>query len=380
MDLDFSVKLRALSETLLASHPTQRGLIGFDGFVDEIIDVVATRTSPDHYERIPTIAELARRIGDAAGLSTNLEMVPTQVKLGGNGPIMANALTSMGMAVTYIGCLGYPEIHPVFAELAEKCDVISVAEPGHTDALEFADGKVMLGKHHSLKEVRWDRIIDRISIDRLRQEAADAALIAALNWTMLPYLTEVWQHFLSDVLQTPPPGTTPPIAFFDLCDPAKREPAEIKEAVKTIERFRSKCRPILGLNRKEATEVADAIGLSVGPSNREAALSDITRALGESLDLHAVVVHPTHEAAVYTGGQLISIRGPYTSRPLLTTGAGDNFNAGFCLGAILGLSPEECLMMGKGVSGFYVRNRRSPSLSELAAFLAEWADNVGREF
>src|SRR5690606_1424377 len=137
-----------LSETLLASHPTQRGLIGFDGFVDEIIDVVATRTSPDHYERIPTIAELARRIGDAAGLSTNLEMVPTQVKLGGNGPIMANALTSMGMAVTYIGCLGYPEIHPVFAELAEKCDVISVAEPGHTDALEFADGKVMLGKHH----------------------------------------------------------------------------------------------------------------------------------------------------------------------------------------------------------------------------------------
>ncbi len=42
------------------------------------------------------MTELAQRIGEAAGLSTNLELVPTQVKLGGNGPIMANALSRNG--------------------------------------------------------------------------------------------------------------------------------------------------------------------------------------------------------------------------------------------------------------------------------------------
>src|SRR6266567_2397920 len=61
----------------------------------------------------------------AAGQSSNYELVVKQMKLGGNGPIMANALASHGMSVTYIGCVGYPTIHPVFAELAKRAKVIS---------------------------------------------------------------------------------------------------------------------------------------------------------------------------------------------------------------------------------------------------------------
>src|SRR5690606_28207690 len=208
-------------------------------------------------------------------------LVPTQVKLGGNGPIMANALSGMGLEVTYIGCVGYPTLHPVFEELAAKCRVISVAEPGHTDALEFDDGKVMLGKHQPLKDVRWDRIVECIPVQELAQIANDSSLIAPLNWTMLPYLTEVCERFLDEVLVEPQEGKTPPITFFALCDPAKREPKELVQALETIQAFKAKCRPILGLNRKEATEVADALGLSVAPSNSEAPLVDITTAIGE---------------------------------------------------------------------------------------------------
>lgn len=378
---DFAQQLRDLARTLEQRPvPTQQGLLGFDGFVDEIIDVVDTRTSPDEYKRIPTIAELGRRISGAAGLSTNLEMVPTQVKLGGNGPIMANALTSLGMSITYIGCLGYPTLHPVFEELAQRCKVISIAEPGHTDALEFSDGKIMLGKHQSLKDVRWDRITDRISVDQLKSEVQGAVLLAALNWTMLPYLTEVWEHFLAEVIPEPADKESAPIAFFDLCDPEKREQHEIRRAVETIQTYNGKTRPILGLNRKEATEVADAIGLKLSPSNKEAPLDEITQALGETLKLHGVVVHPTDQAAVYTHGRYEQIEGPYTSNPKLTTGAGDNFNAGFCLGTVMGFDPKQCLMMGKGVSGFYVRERRSPSKDELVGFLNVWADHVGQDF
>src|SRR5690606_10680155 len=97
---------RKLEERLGGEKP--RALIGFDGFVDEIIDVVATRHSPTSYQRFATISQLAKRIADAAGLSTNLELVTTQVKLGGNGPIMANALAGLGVDVTYIGSVGDP--------------------------------------------------------------------------------------------------------------------------------------------------------------------------------------------------------------------------------------------------------------------------------
>lgn len=357
-----------------------KALIGFDGFVDEIIDVVKTRHSPDSYERIPTMSELAQRIADAAGLSTNLELVATQVKLGGNGPIMANALTGLGMEITYIGSIGYPTVHPVFEELAASCRVIPIAEPGHTDALEFNDGKIMLGKHQPLKDITWERITSCIPVEELKAISSESSLIAALNWTMLPYLTDVWKRFLAEALPEPREGKTPPLAFFDLCDPAKRDPKELRQAVETIESFSAKTRPILGLNRKEATEVADALGLSVSPSNREAALLDITAALGEKLDLYGVVVHPTSEAAAYFNGELYHVPGPYTSKPKLTTGAGDNFNAGFCLAQVLGFGPRESLAIGAGTSGFYVRNRRSPKGDELPTFLRTWAQNVGVEF
>ena len=80
------------------------------------------------------------------------------------------------------------------------------------------------------------------------------------------------------------------------------------------------------------------------------------------------------------GGQFYHVEGPYTSNPRLTTGAGDNFNAGFCLGQLLGLAPQQCLVTGTGTSGFYVRNMRSPRFSELMDFLELWSENVGQDF
>src|SRR5690606_2952585 len=169
-------------------------------------------------------------------------------------------------------------------------------------------------------------------------------------------------------------------AFFDLCDPAKREPGEIVKALETIERFSERTHTVLGLNRKEATEVANALGLAVAPSNREAPLEAITEALGRKLGIAGVVVHPVSEAAVYNQGSLVKIPGPYTSRPKLTTGAGDNFNAGFCIAQVLGLDPEASLAVGAATSGFYVRNRRSPAGQELPGFLRTWAQNLDTEF
>ena len=57
-----------------------------------------------------------------------------------------------------------------------------------------------------------------------------------------------------------------------------------------------------------------------------------------------------------------------------------NFNAGFCLAQVLGLDPQASLIAGVGTSGFYVRNRRSPSISELADFLREWSKHGHEEF
>jgi len=88
--------------------PSMKAVLGFDGFVDEIISVVDKRHGPDDYEPVESIAAMARKILAASGESSNYELIVKHRKLGGNGPIMANALASLGLDVTYIGNLGYP--------------------------------------------------------------------------------------------------------------------------------------------------------------------------------------------------------------------------------------------------------------------------------
>ena len=136
--------------------------VGLDGFVDEIIHVVDKRLDVGRFERIPTIQEYSDRIAEASGRSTNMELVTQRVKLGGNGPIMANALAKAGIQVTYLGALGYPNVYQVFKPLVDKASKVhSIANPGHTDAYEFQDGKLLMGKLTPLNDMRWSNIVDR---------------------------------------------------------------------------------------------------------------------------------------------------------------------------------------------------------------------------
>jgi sugar/nucleoside kinase (ribokinase family) len=74
-------------------------------------------------------------------------------------------------------------------------------------------------------------------------------------------------------------------------------------------------------------------------------------------------------AAAATATASAWFEGPFVQHPLISTGAGDHFNAGFCLGQILGLNLKESLCTGVASSGYYVRTAQSPSAGELAEFV-----------
>jgi sugar/nucleoside kinase (ribokinase family) len=359
------------SKRLAAAAPTISALktvVGLDGFVDNIISVVDTRQDSHTFDRVKTIGHLGQKILNAAGQSSNYELVVTQQKLGGNGPIMANALASLGMDVTYVGNLGYPDVHPVFKPLADRAHVISIAEPGYTDALEFEDGKLMLGKHESLKDVSWDNLLSRVGKDKLKTLLQPARLIGMVNWTMLPHMTRIWAKLLDDVV--PSLERHERKLFIDLADPEKRTHADIMDALRMLTRFQDQVDVILGLNLKESLEVADVLGLP-GRTDPENSIEENARAIRDELRLECVVIHPRRGAAAATEHESAKFDGPFVKEPKISTGAGDHFNAGFCLGRVLGLGLTESLCTGAGTSGYYVRNAQSPSAADLVEFIAE---------
>jgi len=365
--------LASVARKLKAYDPKKvKVTVGLDGFVDFIIDVVDKRTGSEAYTRVETIGDLGARISRAAGLSSNLELVVRQEKLGGNGPIMANAMIEAGFEVTYIGNLGRPAVHPVFAGMAGRCKACySLAAPGTTDALEFRDGKVMVGKHQSLKEVTYERMLEVVGKDKLRKIWETSDLIALTNWTMITAQTEIWRRLHKDMKGAKTPKGA--ILFTDLADPEKRAAKEVAEAVQFLKNFRKSHRVVLGVNQKESMEVSAALGLQFKPEEIEANAV----ALRKALDLDAVVIHPTKNAACATEQGSAIFDGPYCQNPKLTTGAGDNFNAGFCIGLLAGLEPVEMLASGVSNSGFYVRNGRSATSKDLAAFVAQWDKSYG---
>ncbi|HWP39988.1 MAG TPA: carbohydrate kinase family protein [Tepidisphaeraceae bacterium] len=359
------------SAKLLDALPRLRHIkatIGLDGFVDEIIEVVDKRHDKSNYEPVRTIDALAHKIQQAAGQSSNYELVVKQRKLGGNGPIMANALACIGLDVTYIGNLGYPKIHPVFEEFAKRAKVISIAEPGHTDALEFEDGKLMLGKHESLCEVNWDNLVNRVGRDRLKQLLDGSQLIGMVNWTMLPHMSRIWAKLLDEII----PGNERHSRhlFVDLADPEKRTASDILDALRLLTRFQDQVDVTLGLNLKESIEIADVLGLP-GRADPEAAIEDNARAIRQELNLACVVIHPRRSAAAATEQHSATFKGPFVKQPKISTGAGDHFNAGFCLGRVLGFGLEECLCLGVATSGYYVRSGESPTAQQLAEFIRQ---------
>jgi sugar/nucleoside kinase (ribokinase family) len=348
--------------------PAMSAVLGFDGFVDEIIAVVDKRHGPDRYDPVESIAAMARKILGASGESSNYELIVKQRKLGGNGPIMANALASLGLGVTYIGNLGYPDVHLVFRDFAARAKVISIAEPGHTDALEFADGKLMLGKLQTLGDVNWETLLTRVGKAELSALMGGATLIGMLNWTMLPRVGEIWDKLLEEILPDgPKAGRT---LFVDLADPEKRTREDLRGALHTVSRFQEQVDVILGLNLKEATQVADVLGLPDRP-DREATIEQDAAEIRQALGLACVVIHPRKAAAAATETESARFPGPFVQLPKISTGAGDHFNAGFCLGRILGMGLEESLCAGVASSGYYVRTAQSPSALELAGFIEE---------
>ncbi len=344
-----------------------RAVIGLDGFVDEIIAVVDKRYSSTQFDPIRTIGTLGDKIRHAAGASSNYELVVKHRKLGGNGPIMANALASLGLDVTYIGNLGHPTIHPVFQEFATRAKIISIAEPGHTDALEFEDGKLMLGKHETLNDVNWKNLVTRVGRDELTRLIDGAKLIGLVNWTMLPQMSQIWEKLLEEVILHGERHTRQ--LFIDLADPEKRPHDDIKHALKLLTRFQEHIDVILGLNLKEAVEIAEVLGLP-GKSDPEATIEADAAAIREALDLACLVIHPRRAAAAATRDQSAWFAGPFVEHPMISTGAGDHFNAGFCLGRILGFDLHECLCAGVSASGYYVRTAQSPTAKQLSEFIA----------
>lgn len=364
-----------LAERLLSDKQTVASfnvVTGFDGFVDEMIDAIDERQSADSYRRIGNISAFADKIKASAGGSSLRETVLKAVEAGGCAVNLGDGLQALGLRHHLFATMGQPP-HPVFnrarkgAALAESWG----SEPGRTLAFEFDDGKLMFSMLSPLADFDAAHVREQLANSAFEASCRSATLIAMTDWSLFPRMTEVWKLLIESVYKK---LDTSPRFFIDLVDPSSRSASDLSEMLQTLSELQ-RCGPVtLSLNFHEANLVAgscDAPKLD-HPSPEVAQIQASSIRL--SLEIDHVVIHNPRYATVSDASETTILSTRYCENPLKSTGAGDRFNAGYILGQLLGESRKNRLALGCAASGHFVRTAQSPSLEDLARFLASWKE------
>jgi pfkB family carbohydrate kinase len=345
----------------------KKATTGFDGFVDTIVRIIKNKkegTSPSLFR---TKKQFGKYITEKEDTSFSLELEERSARIGGNMPILSNALGSLGIQVNCIGAMGHPKIHPIFRKLSSRCHVYSFAEPGHSTAFEFEDGKIMLAQMGELNHLGWKDVVDALGLDRIVSLFQESGLICMVNWSEISMSTDVWKGILREVVPRYFNQGIKQTIFFDLSDCSKRSSESILEVLKLIKEFVRHNKVILGLNKNESNRIYEVLF----DKEPKKGLQQNGEKLFEKLGVTTLVLHSSKEAVAFQGGERYEISSFHIKQPTILTGAGDNFNGGFCAGQLLELDPALSLILAHAVSGLFIQTGKSPQLYEVVRYLRE---------
>jgi hypothetical protein len=345
---------------------TEKIFVGFDGYIDKIQKAVKSRTVSD-VTYYPNLVEFADRIARAAGKSGQVELVTQETKIGGNAPIMANALGHLGVRSVCLGNGGYPVIHPEYENLHPGVSILSIGDPAETNALEFNDGKMILSELSTFRKIDWEYVRNTIGMDKLQEEMNSCEVLALVGWCNPDHATDVWRGILENLM----PSTSPKkLLFFDLADPTKKTVKDLMEVLDVINGFSTYGTVILGINENETLKLFDI--LSEKGTSQPDDLDRIGQLIFSKLSIDGLLIHPVDRCILVNKNGVINLEGKVVTEPRISTGGGDNLNAGFCTGHMLGLSMEESMILGMATSGSYVKYGKSPDIPAIIAYLDSW--------
>ncbi len=335
--------------------------LGIDGYIDSLYRVVRKRTSIGEAELFSTISSFSERLAQAAGKSSDTELLLEDRRIGGNAPVMAKALECLNVPIVYAGLFD-EETHQNSEMKNSKW--YSLGKPCETIAFEFSDGKLMFGQTEQLRELGWKSIQEHMGLEVLCEELKAARFWGMLNWSAHLKLEEIIEEILKlNILEEE--QLLRKWILFDISDPSTRETQDVCRFLSLIKRINEKANVILGLNENELMFLADCCGLQ-----QPATLEEAAELLIQQISVERITVHLRNRCFSVTKQQTVSVPGIFVSNPRISTGGGDHFNAGYCAGLLWGLSEEMSLALGNAVAAYYVTYGESPTQTKLQMFLS----------
>ena len=206
-----------------------------------------------------------------------------------------------------------------------------------------------------------------LGLDKIKNFFHDSNLLGMVNWNGMIHFNNIFKGILKEAMDGHVPSKEQ-IIFFDLADVSERTTEDICEALELINEFANHYKVILGLNENETILLYKALypGKEVGD------WISIGQFIYDNLKVDALVVHTLTSSMAWDKNGISQADSLFVKKPKLSTGGGDNFNAGLCFGQLIGLDFEGALYCANATSGYYVRNAQSPTINNLIETLEAW--------
>lgn len=373
LDHETRTHLKRCQSSLPSSAPRASVVFGFDGVVDRVRTVVAERTGPEQFERMTSLEEFGSRITDSAALdaSCSIEWFGRETRPGGHVSHLGRAFERLGATPTLVGTFGEPPAE-AFREEYDRARLVSIGEPSTTDAIEFDDGKVMLSDTGQLSTLDWETLREAVRLDDLAEHIDGSAVMGMGYWSTILRLPTIWRGLADDLW---PVLSDPPRAV--LIDPGdvRRLGDDRRSGLDELSTLDRAVPVTVSANRPECDELAAMCGIADPP----ASLPSLASKLRERLGVTRFVGHSVSTATVATADETASVSVPRCSDPVLTTSAGDHFNAGLLLAHLCDVRGGAALVVANALAGWFVRNGRPPAYDELQVFVDAYNEQFGSE-
>ena len=305
-------------------------VVGFDGFLDILAKPIAEKRN-DGNRYFATIDAFGKYLCGQAGKSCSIELDVTARKPGGNAPLLSIAAAALGMDVNCVGMMGWPKPDALFA--AMPFQTYTYLPPGESTALEFDDGKVFLAPSIPFLDDPWAKV-DAAMQNRADEVFAQADIVALVNWSEIPFAHALWEAALAALL--PYAADKEKHMLFDLCDCSRKLPADIEAVLKLIGRFSARRHSILSLNENECLNIGAKLF-------DESDCTTIATNIHKHFNVDEVVVHALKWSLVVNHQEQCCQQTIFVKKPVVSTGAGDNFNAAYAYGAAMKTTAKERL-------------------------------------
>ena len=347
---------------------TSKVTLGIDGFVDEVWEVVKLRKSPTEYVLYEKMKDFAKSVYDVGAGGYANEVIRKRRSHGGFTAHTGEVLDRLGMDLTLVGMFGEGSIDPVYQVFQDNCKVFSVGDTGLCPTLEFADGKLLLPYSETIVNVDWAQLTRALSPENLSAAYQDADIVGLGYWSLLNHFDDLVTNLCEQAIK---PGAR---MFFDFADIRKRDKQALLDALKLLAGLNSKTSMTLSLNEHEARILFSYMGREFDWRAPEKADQDIEY-VRQQTGLDELIVHTPYfavAATVFEGISVVLQR--YCENPVLTTGAGDNFNGGYIAASAQkgALNLSERLFVANATSSSYLRHGHSPDRAGLRAEMEQF--------